>query len=127
MTKQELELFEKRLQERGYKKCSAHNSADYAWYKSFGKSVRTKYRSNYQIAFSIYDFSPYVDRDCTLAKNPYRCHPTILLSRTVNERVDVDFTTQYYRTDIDKIESLAESFLQWAEKNVEIDGQSNKI
>ena len=122
MTKQELEQFEIKLQERGYKKYPSYNSAKYAWYKAFGESKIDEDRSCYQIGFSIYDYTPYIDRDSSLAKNPYSCQPAILLSRTINERVDMDLVTQCYRTDIDKVESLAESFLQWAEKNVEIYG-----
>ena len=118
MTKQELELFEKRLQERGYNKQSAHNRADYAWMKSVGQSKYEESRCNYIIIFSIYDFTKFNHA----VNNPYSLQPSILLSRTIDERYDLEITSHNVRYDIDKVESLAESFLEWAEKNVEIDG-----
>ena len=117
MNKEELNKLECELQERGYSKYPAPNNADYAWFKSFGQSEYSDGRSNYQIAFSIYDFSPYAYRDENLAKNPYSCTPTILLSRTIDERYDLEMGTIDYK-DIDKVEKLAESFLYWAKSNI---------
>lgn len=122
MTKQELEQFEKELKEKGYKKYPPYNSSDRCWFKSFGESKHEESRSNYQIAFSVWNFSPYADRDENLRKNPYSVSISILLSRCVNERFDVEIgsvNNEKYKS-IDYIESLAESFFQWAEKNVEV-------
>lgn len=99
----------------GYRKYPAFNNSDYAWYKSFGKSKYEERRVDYQIAFSIYDFSPYAYRDENLAKNPYSCTPSVLLSRTIDERLDLELGTINYM-DIEKVEKLAESFYEWAEK-----------
>lgn len=120
MTKKELNEFESKLEKKGYKKYPSIREAKYAWYKSFGESDKEEDRSCYQIAFNIYDFSPYVGKDSNLKKNPYSCQPAILLSRTIDERVDIDLVTQCYKTDIDKVESLAEKFLEWAEQNIEL-------
>ena len=122
MTKQELQTFEDRLQEMGYRKYPAMmNNADYAWFKSFGKSKHEEDRCNYQIAFSIYDFSPYAYRDDSLRKNPYSCTPSILLSRCIEERVDLEISSiNIDKTNIEYIEKLAQSFYEWADKNVKL-------
>ena len=122
MTKQELQTFEDRLQEMGYRKYPATmNSADYAWFKSFGKSEHAENRSNYQIAFSIYDFSPYVNRVESLRENPYNCTPSMLLSRCIDERVDLEISSiNIDKTDIESIEKLAQSFYEWADKNIKL-------
>lgn len=116
MTKQELEQFEKQLKERGYKKHYSHNGADYAWMKSVGQSKYEENRCNYIIIFSIYDFTKYGHA----ANKPYSLQPSILLSRTIDERYDLEITSHNVRYDIDKVESLAESFYQWAEKEIEL-------
>lgn len=123
MTQKELDKFEKELKEKGYKTYPPYNRANRCWFKSFGESKHEEDRSNYQIVFSIWDFSPYADRDENLRKNLYSVSVSILLSR-YDERVDVEVgSVNYVRyKNIDYIESLAESFLQWAEKNVEIYG-----
>lgn len=120
MTKQELQTFEDRLQEMGYRKYPATmNNADYAWFKSFGESKYKEGRCNYQIAFSIYDFNPYIDRDVYLRKNPYSCSPSILLSRCIDERVDLEISSvNIDKTDIEHIEKLAQSFYKWVDKNI---------
>lgn len=122
MTLQELQTFEERLQKMGYRKYPATmNNADYAWFKSFGKSKHEEDRSNYQIAFSVYDFSPYADRDERIRKNPYSCSPSILLSRCIDERVDFEISSvNIDKTDIEHIEKLAQSFYEWADKNIEL-------
>lgn len=122
MTKQELQTFEDRLQEMGYRKYPATiNNADYAWFKSFGKSKQEEGRCNYQVAFSIYDFSPYAYRDDNLRNNPYSCTSTILLSRCIDERVDLEISSiNIDRTNIEHIEKLAQSFYEWADKNVKL-------
>lgn len=122
MTKQELQTFEGRLQKMGYRKYPATmNKADYAWFKSFGKSEHAENRSNYQIAFSVYDFSPYSDWDENLRKNPYSCLPSIRLSRCINERVDLEISSvNIDKTDIESIEKLANSFYEWADKNIKL-------
>ena len=123
MTKQELQIFEDRLQEMGYRKYPATmNNADYAWFKSFGKSKHEEGRCNYQVAFSIWDFSPYAERDTSLKKNPYSASAAILLNRCINERVDVEISSvndDRYKS-IDYIERIAESFYNWAEKEIEL-------
>lgn len=122
MTKEELDKFEKELEKRGYRLHMPYNRADRCWFKSFGESKHEENRSNYQIAFSIWDFSPYADRDVNLKKNPYRASVAILLSRCIDERVDVEVGSvndEKYKS-IDYIERIAESFYNWAEKEIEL-------
>lgn len=122
MTKKELDKFEKELEKRGYRLHMPYNRADRCWFKSFGESKHEEDRSNYQIAFSIWDFSPYADSDVNLKKNPYSASVAILLSRCIDERVDMEVGSvndNRYK-DIDYIERIAESFYQWAEKEIEL-------
>lgn len=122
MTKEELDKFEKELEKRGYRLHMPYNRADRCWFKSFGESKHEENRSNYQIAFSIWDFNPYADRDVNLKKNPYRASVAILLSRCIDERVDVEVGSvndKRYK-DIDYIERIAESFYNWAEKEIKL-------
>ena len=122
MTQKELDKFEKELKKKGYKQYPPYNRSDRCWFKSFGESKHEEDRSNYQIAFSVWNFSPYADRDENLRKNPYSVSVSILLSRYIDERVDVEVgsVNDVRYKNIDYIESLAESFYQWAEKNIEL-------
>ena len=122
MTKEELDKFEKELEKRGYRLYMPYNRADRCWFKSFGESKHEEDRSNYQIAFSIWDFSPYADRDVNLKKSPYSTSVAILLSRCIDERVDVEVglvNNKRYK-DVDYIERMAESFYNWAEKEIKL-------
>lgn len=122
MTKQELETFEERLKENGYKKYNGYKGSDYTYYKSFGRG-NNKYdddRSNYLIGFLVYDFSEYANRDNHLKDNPYSIHPIIMVSRVIDERVDLDVVLDVKKDDIERVESLAESFFKWVEDNISI-------
>ena len=125
MTIEEYNKFAEELQRRGYKKYpsprySIHRE-NYAWFKSFGESKFEEDRSNYQICFDVFDFSPYAYREPFLRENPYGIEPLILISRTTDERVDLHLSyTKVNDNNIDEIERLAESFYRWAEKEVEI-------
>ena len=129
MTKEELEEFEKELTIRGYKQYPSYNGSKYAWFKSFGESEYDEDRSNYQIAFSVWDFSEYAHRDNYLKESPYSVSPEVLASRTIDERVDLalastmmtDFDKdRSYATNIMLIEKIADSFFKWTEQNIEI-------
>jgi hypothetical protein len=115
MTKEELYQLEEKLKERGYCRHPSINSADYALFKTFGESKHEGGRPNYLIFFNIYDFTKYNHSP----HNPYSCSPSVMLSRTIDERFDLQMSTTYCN-DIDKVESLAEKFLKWAEQNIEV-------
>ena len=123
MTREEYNKLTAELQRRGYKKYPSprFGSDGYAWYKSFGESQFEEDRSNYQVCFDVVDFSPYADREPYFHTKPYCIEPQILISRTINERIDLHLSnTKVDDTNIDEIERLAESFFKWAEKEVEV-------
>ena len=121
MTHEEYKKLTAELQRRGYKKYPSprFRKDDYAWFKSFGESEHKEDRSNYQVCFDVIDFSPYADRMPHFRENPYGIEPLVLISRTVDERVDLHLCyTKVKDNNIDEIERLAESFYKWAEKEV---------
>ena len=123
MTREEYNRFAEELQRRGYKKYPSPRlrKDDYAWFKSFSESQFEEDRSNYQVCFDVFDFSPYADREPFLRDSPYSIEPQILISRTIDERVDLHLSyTKVDDQNIDEIERLAESFYKWVEKEVEV-------
>ena len=123
MTREEYNRFAEELQRRGYRKYPSlrYGKDDWAWFKSFGKSKHQEDRSNYQICFDVIDFSPYADREPFLRDNPYGIEPLVLISRTIDERIDLHLShAKVDDNNIDEIERLAESFFKWAEKEVEV-------
>ena len=122
MTHEEYNKFCEDLKQRGYRKYPSPRGSkdDWAWFKSFGESTHQD-RSNYEVCFNVIDFSPYAYRDPYLRDNPYGIEPSVRISRTTNERVDLSLS--HIKADdnnIDEIERLAESFYKWAEKEVEV-------
>lgn len=125
MTREEYKKFCEELQSRGYKKYHSprysRDDDDWAWFKSFGKSQFEEDRSNYQICFDVFDFSPYADREPRFKEDPYGIEPLVLISRSVDERVDLHLSyCGLEDTDIDEYERLADSFYQWAEQNIKL-------
>lgn len=123
MTHEEYNKFTEDLKQRGYRKYPSPRlrEGDYAWFKSFGESAYEEGRSNYQVCFDVVDFSPYADREPFLRDNPYGIEPSVRISRTTNERVDLHLShTKVNDANIEEIERLAESFYKWAEKEVEV-------
>ena len=109
------------LQQRGYRKYLSPRGRkdDWAWFKSFGESKHQEDRSNYQICFDVIDCSLYADREPYLKENPYGIEPLVLISRTIDERVDLHLShTKVDDQNIDEIERLAESFFKWEDKEV---------
>lgn len=123
MTHEEYNRFAEELQRRGYKKYPSpqFSKDDWAWFKSFGESKHQEDRSNYQICFDVINFTPYADREPYLRDNPYGIEPSVRISRTTNERVDLHLShIKVDDNNIDEIERLAESFFKWADKEVEV-------
>lgn len=67
MTAKELQTIESELQKRGYRKWTTAltSTETYAWFKSFDKEKDEDgyVVSGYQIAFRVWDFRQYVDRN----------------------------------------------------------------
>ena len=123
MTHEEYNKLVAELQQRGYRKYLSPRGRkdDWAWFKSFGESKHQEGRSNYQICFDVTDFSPYADREPFFRDNPYGIEPSVRISRTTDERVDLYLpNTKVEDSNIDEIERLAESFYRWAEKEMEV-------
>lgn len=123
MTHEEYDKFTEKLKRRGYRKYPSpqFRKDGYAWFKSFGESQFEEDRSNYQVCFDVFDFSPYADREPRFKNDPYGIEPLVLISRTVDERVDLHLSyIKVDDTNIDEIERLAESFYKWAEKEVKV-------
>ena len=123
MTREKYDKLVTELQQRGYRKYPSprFRKDDYAWIKSFGKSKFEEDRSNYQVCFDVIDFSLYADREPRFKVKPYGIEPLVLISRTVDERVDLHLVhTKVDSNNIAEIERLAESFFKWVEKEVEV-------
>lgn len=124
MTREEFSKFEDEIRERGYRKYPSISNADFAYFKGFGKSEYEEGRSNYQICFDVYDFGKYADRDPFFKREPWSVAPMILISREVNERVDLNLSSASVKDKgIEYIEQLAESFYKWVEQNIEIENE----
>lgn len=123
MTQEEYNKLVTELQQRGYRKYPSprFRKDSWAWFKSFGESQFEEDRSNYQVCFDVIDFSPYADREPSFKDDPYGIEPLVLISRTVDERIDLHLSyTKVDDNNIDEIERLAESFYRWVEKEVEV-------
>ena len=121
MTQEEYDKLIKQLEEKGYRKYPSITNADFAYFKGFGKSEYEDSRSNYQVCFDCYDFGKYADRDPFFKREPWSVAPIILISREVNERVDLNLSSASVKDkSIEYIEQLGESFYKWVEQNIEI-------
>ena len=123
MTQEEYNKLTEELQRRGYRKYPSprFRKDSWAWFKSFGESAYEEDRSNYQVCFDVVDFSLYADREPRFKVKPYGIEPLVLISRTVDERVDLHLShIKVDDSNIDEIERLAESFYRWVEKEVEV-------
>lgn len=117
MKAEEYEKLAKGLQERGYKKYSSPNNADYAWFKSFGKSKKDEGRSNYQIRFDVYSYNKYLHLEKEI-RETFGVEPIIMVSRHIYERIDLTLgSSRVEEMGIEKIEAIAESLLAWVENN----------
>lgn len=122
MTTQEFYKFIRELDDRGYRKYPPISNADYTYFKSFGRSDYEEDRCNYQIAFSVYDWRKYIDRDASLAGHPYGIDTKILVSRVVDERLDLEMgSTEWDNPSIADVEAFAEKFFKWVEENVKLE------
>lgn len=116
MTADELQTLESELQKRGYRKFirAITDNETYAWFKSFNKETDEDGHliSGYQIAFRVWDWRPYQNRDPYMP--PYSfdfwTSPLGTDSRT-------DFTSNWEPIcDIDTFERMAAKFNQMARK-----------
>lgn len=116
MTADELQTLESELQKRGYRRYTTAltSSESYAWFKSFDKETVGDGHliSGYQIAFRVWDFRKYVDRNAPPYGFDFWTSPLGTDSRT-------DFTSNWEPIcDIDTFERMAAEFNQMVRKFV---------
>lgn len=109
MNKEEVTEFIIQLEKNRYKECSSHKTSDKTFYKTFGKSKYEEDRSNYQISYHLWDLSKY-------GKYPLSLSAEIIVSRTVDERIDLHLPC----IEIKQVETLADSFFKWVEENIKL-------
>ena len=115
MNKQQLDKFEQKLWERGYKKitsCKATQSDDYEYYKAFYDNDK-EYPLQYQIFFEFWDFSIYKDR-IPDEENWYKVSITIMPESCKNNvgRRDLSLSVDW-DTNIEKVEKVAQKFYEF--------------
>ena len=114
MTANELKAIETELQNRGYRKyvqCLTSNES-YAWFKTFDKEESEDGHeiSGYQIAFRVWDFTRYLDRNAPPYGFDFWTSPLGSAFRT-------DFTSNWEPIcDIDTFERMAAEFNKMARK-----------
>ena len=116
MTAKELKAIETELQKRGYRKYVEYLTSNetYAWFKTFDKEKDDDdyVISGYQIAFRVWDFRKYVDRNAPPYGFDFWTSPLGSAFRT-------DFTSNWEPIcDIDTFERMAAEFNQMARKFV---------
>lgn len=125
MTQEEFDKFINQLDDKGYRKYPSISNADFAYFKGFGKSEYEEGRSNYQVCFDCYDFGKYADREPFFTERPFGVQPLVLVSRNVNDRVDLYLASASIKEQgIEYIEQLGESFYKWVEQNIVIENET---
>lgn len=118
MTEKELQVLESKLQRRGYKKwttCLTSTEA-YAWFKTFDKEKDEDGHviSGYQIAFRVWDWRQYLERDSNT--HPYGLD---FWTSALGCNGRMDFTSNWEPIcDIDTFERMAAEFNQMVRKYV---------
>lgn len=117
-SKEEYEELIKTLEGKGYRKYAPHKNANESWYKGFlhNENVWEEDRSCYQICWNIYDFSEWIYREPHLKRAPYSFAVYIMVSRRVDERVDLLIPAK----SVEDAEKLGASFYEWVKENIEI-------
>ena len=118
MNKKEYIKLEASLLERGYKKYQQHwMHEDYGLGKGFQRENNKwdEERAGYQILLHIYDYSIHPEFHDRMPKE-HREHVgievVVMVSRTIDERIDMAFAWQDDST-IERVENIAKHFYQW--------------
>lgn len=109
MTTKELQAIEAELEKRGYRKWTTAltSSESWVWFRAFYKD-----EGGYQIAFRVWDFHKYVDRNAPSYGFDFWTSPIGTDSR-------MDFTSNWEPIcDIDTFERMAAQFNQMVRKYV---------
>lgn len=116
MTPQEYEKFAEALRENGYKKYAGFfSNEDFYWCKGFEcqEDEDGDKRSSYQVLYSIWDMRKYKLPEIS----SFGVQMRVLISE--NRRTDL---IRSYETgvNIKENETIAQSFYEWAKKNLEL-------
>lgn len=122
MTEKELETIEAELQRRGYRKytIALTSSESWAWFKSFGKKQDEagEVTDGYQIAFRVWDFRKYKDRNAPDYGFDFWTSALGTDSR-------MDFTSNWEPIfDIATFEQMADEFHQLTKKYLQNNGNN---
>lgn len=117
MTEQEYENFSKALQKNGYKKyISCVSNEDFYWCKGmeYKEDEDGDKRSSYQVLYLIWDMRKYKGI-------PENSHFGVSMQVLISENRRTDLIRSYAENDdIKKNETIAQSFYEWAKKNLEL-------
>lgn len=118
MTEKELHALESELEKRGYRKYTTAltSTESYAWYKTFNKEKDEDGNliSGYQVAFRVWDYRPYQNRDPYMHTYGFDFWTSAL---SCNGRMD--FTSSWEPIcDIYTFERMAAEFNQMVRKYV---------
>lgn len=119
MKKQKFEELKTYLLEQGYRVYDQHwKHEDYVICKGFHKEDNKwdEDRCAYQILLSVYDYSDttkgYYNQIPQHARNKVGIEITIMVSRTIDERIDM-YMAWHEDTTIEEVEAQAEEFYKW--------------
>lgn len=115
MTKEELDKFEKELEEKGYTKYTRKASFEnykYSWYKGIRKHNNVDEIPDCLIIYKVYDYSEYGERDPYIKRSPYSIEIEVYLDGTMK---NCDYFRPTIRTNmtIDEVEKMVDSLIDW--------------
>lgn len=116
MTTEEYKAFENQLRKYGYRKWNGNiSNEDFYWCKGFEyyEDEDGDRQCSYQILFKVWDNRKY---DRVPDNSKFGVAVTVLISQ--NHRTDLDFGRPLYY--IPDIEQKAQSFYEWAQKNMDL-------
>lgn len=130
MTKEELLKVIDELTSRGYIKNFSDDELDsklmetYSGHSTYMYKVITRRdceygasRADNVLQYRIWSFEPYKDR--VPPKSLYSLEPVVMISRNIDERIDLHIE-DYYKRTIDECEEIAKSFGAFCESNIPI-------
>ena len=118
MNKEQYDKLEAELLNRGYKKYQQHwKNEDYGLGKGFRRDENKwdEDRAPYQILLHIYDYTihpEFFDRIPKEQRNHVGIEVCVMVSRTIDERIDMEFAW-HDDTTIERVEDIAKHFYRW--------------
>ena len=117
MNKDELDILETRLQERGYRKFTSALSSNesWGWFKTIRKTEGENGNDSdgCMIEYRVWDYTPYFRPEEPAGSKPYGVDVLLLMSGS--SRVDLMMTS--CDIDIDFVEGVASKFFDFCKEN----------